>query len=108
MSSRSFRVGRSATGLSLFATKLIERAAYIATCAAIFTPNALSNGHLEGVPISRESEWRALIRACRDLLRGAPTDPAGARLREGCTAFGVRRDSTDAELDAIKPFEGRN
>ena len=31
MSSRSFRVGRSATGLGLFATKLIERAAYIAT-----------------------------------------------------------------------------
>jgi hypothetical protein len=31
MSSRSFRVGRSATGLGLFATKLIERAAYIVT-----------------------------------------------------------------------------
>jgi uncharacterized protein len=31
MSSRSFRVGRSATGLGLFATKLIKRAAYIAT-----------------------------------------------------------------------------
>jgi SET domain-containing protein len=30
MSSRSFRVGRSATGLGLFATKLIKRAAYIA------------------------------------------------------------------------------
>jgi SET domain-containing protein len=30
-SSRSFRVGRSVTGLGLFATKLIERAAYIAT-----------------------------------------------------------------------------
>jgi hypothetical protein len=74
--------------------------------AAISTPNAPPNGHLEGVSISRESEWRALIRACRDLLRGAPTDPAGARLREGCTAFGVRRDSTDAELDAIKPFDG--
>src|ERR1700758_5151271 len=31
MSSRFFRVGRSTTGLGLFATKLIERAAYIAT-----------------------------------------------------------------------------
>src|ERR1700729_3569033 len=31
MSSRSFRVGRSLTGLGLFATKLIKRAAYIAT-----------------------------------------------------------------------------
>jgi uncharacterized protein len=31
MSSRSFRVGRSATGLGLFATQLIKRAAYIAT-----------------------------------------------------------------------------
>ena len=31
MSSRSFRVGRSATGLGLFATKLIKRAAYITT-----------------------------------------------------------------------------
>jgi hypothetical protein len=28
------------------------------------------------------------------------------RLREGCVAFGVRRDSTDAELDAIKPVDG--
>jgi SET domain-containing protein len=31
MSSRIFRVGRSITGLGLFATKLIKRAAYIAT-----------------------------------------------------------------------------
>ena len=31
MSSRSFRVARSATGLGLFATKLIKRASYIAT-----------------------------------------------------------------------------
>jgi SET domain-containing protein len=31
MSSRFFRVGRSATGLGLFATKLIKRAGYIAT-----------------------------------------------------------------------------
>ena len=31
MSSRLFRVGRSATGLGLFATKAIKRAAYIAT-----------------------------------------------------------------------------
>jgi uncharacterized protein len=31
MSSRSFRVGRSATGLGLFATKLIKRAGYIAS-----------------------------------------------------------------------------
>jgi SET domain-containing protein len=31
MSSRSFRVGRSATGFGLFATRLIKRAAYIAT-----------------------------------------------------------------------------
>lgn len=31
MSSPSFRVGRAATGLGLFATKLIKRAAYIAT-----------------------------------------------------------------------------
>jgi SET domain-containing protein len=31
MSSRSFRVGRSVTGLGLFATKPIKRAAYIAT-----------------------------------------------------------------------------
>ena len=31
MSSRSFRIGRSATGLGLFATKTIKRAAYIAT-----------------------------------------------------------------------------
>jgi uncharacterized protein len=31
MSSRSFRIGRSATGLGLFATKPIKRAAYIAT-----------------------------------------------------------------------------
>jgi uncharacterized protein len=31
MSSRSFRVGRSTTGLGLFATKLIKRTAYIAT-----------------------------------------------------------------------------
>jgi SET domain-containing protein len=31
MPSRPFRVGRSATGLGLFATKLIKRAAYIAT-----------------------------------------------------------------------------
>jgi SET domain-containing protein len=31
MSSRFFRVGRSTTGLGLFATKVIERAAYIAT-----------------------------------------------------------------------------
>jgi SET domain-containing protein len=31
MSSRSFRVGRSVTGLGLFATKLIKRGAYIAT-----------------------------------------------------------------------------
>lgn len=31
MSSRFFRVGRSATGLGLFATKVIKRAAYIAT-----------------------------------------------------------------------------
>ena len=31
MSSRSFRVGRSSTGLGLFATKLIKRTAYIAT-----------------------------------------------------------------------------
>jgi len=31
MSSRSFRVGRSATGLGLFATKLIKRATYITT-----------------------------------------------------------------------------
>jgi uncharacterized protein len=31
MSSRLFRVGRSATGLGLFATKLIKRAAYITT-----------------------------------------------------------------------------
>jgi hypothetical protein len=74
--------------------------------AALSTPNALPNGHLEGVSISRESEWRALIRSCRDLLRGASTDTAGTRLREGCVAFGVRSDSTDAELDAIKPFDG--
>jgi uncharacterized protein len=31
MSSRSFRLGRSVTGLGLFATKPIKRAAYIAT-----------------------------------------------------------------------------
>src|SRR3974377_1801079 len=31
MSSRSFRVGRSVTGLGLFATKPIKRGAYIAT-----------------------------------------------------------------------------
>jgi uncharacterized protein len=31
MSSRIFRVGRSTTGLGLFATKVIKRAAYIAT-----------------------------------------------------------------------------
>src|SRR5271156_290798 len=31
MSSRSFRIGRSRTGLGLFATKPIKRAAYIAT-----------------------------------------------------------------------------
>jgi uncharacterized protein len=31
MSSRSFRIGRSATGLGLFATKAIKRGAYIAT-----------------------------------------------------------------------------
>src|SRR5215467_3955437 len=31
MSSRSFRIGRSVTGLGLFATKLIKRGAYIAT-----------------------------------------------------------------------------
>jgi hypothetical protein len=31
MPSRFFRIGRSATGLGLFATKPIERAAYIAT-----------------------------------------------------------------------------
>jgi hypothetical protein len=31
MSPRSFRVARSATGLGLFATKLIKRAGYIAT-----------------------------------------------------------------------------
>ena len=31
MPSRSFRIGRSATGLGLFATKPIKRAAYIAT-----------------------------------------------------------------------------
>jgi uncharacterized protein len=31
MSSRLFRIGRSATGLGLFATKSIKRAAYIAT-----------------------------------------------------------------------------
>ena len=31
MPSRPFRVGRSATGLGLFATKVIKRAAYIAT-----------------------------------------------------------------------------
>jgi hypothetical protein len=31
MSSRLFRIGRSATGLGLFATKPIKRAAYIAT-----------------------------------------------------------------------------
>src|SRR5262249_47677673 len=31
MPSRSFRVGRSVTGLGLFATKVIKRAAYIAT-----------------------------------------------------------------------------
>lgn len=31
MSSRSFRVGRSTTGLGLFATKVIKEAAYIAT-----------------------------------------------------------------------------
>jgi SET domain-containing protein len=31
MSSRSFRIGRSRTGLGLFATRLIKRAAYIAT-----------------------------------------------------------------------------
>ncbi len=31
MSSRAFRVGRAATGLGLFATKVIKRAAYIAT-----------------------------------------------------------------------------
>jgi uncharacterized protein len=31
MSSRSFHVGRSMTGLGLFATKVIKRAAYIAT-----------------------------------------------------------------------------
>jgi hypothetical protein len=31
MPSRPFRVGRSATGLGLFATKPIKRAAYIAT-----------------------------------------------------------------------------
>ena len=31
MSSRPFHVGRSATGLGLFATKVIRRAAYIAT-----------------------------------------------------------------------------
>jgi SET domain-containing protein len=31
MSSRCFRIGRSATGFGLFATKLIERSGYIAT-----------------------------------------------------------------------------
>ena len=31
MSSRSFRIARSATGLGLFATKVIKRAGYIAT-----------------------------------------------------------------------------
>jgi uncharacterized protein len=31
MPSRSFRIGRSGTGLGLFATKPIKRAAYIAT-----------------------------------------------------------------------------
>jgi uncharacterized protein len=31
VSSRLFRIGRSATGLGLFATKAIKRAAYIAT-----------------------------------------------------------------------------
>jgi hypothetical protein len=31
MSSRSFRVGRSVTGLGLFATKPIKRGVYIAT-----------------------------------------------------------------------------
>jgi hypothetical protein len=73
--------------------------------AALSTPDGLPRGHLEGVSINRESEWRALIRSCRDLLRDtASTDTAGARLREGCTAFGVRSDSTDAELDAITPF----
>jgi len=36
----------------------------------------------------------------------ALADTAEAKLREGCTGFGVRGDSTDAELDAIKPFDG--
>ena len=78
--------------------------------AAFSTPNALPKGHLEATSIAssiRENEWRALIYSCRDLLRGtAATDAAEARFREGCMNFGVRHDSTDAELDAIKPFEG--
>ena len=77
------------------------------TGAAFSTPNGLPNGHLEAIEsFIRASEWRALIYSCRDLLRGtARSDAAEARFREGCTVFGVRHDSTDAELDAINLFE---
>jgi len=57
--------------------------------------------------VSPKMPPRSLASANVDLLRAtAPTDPAGARFREGCMNFGVRLDSTDAELDAITPFEG--
>ena len=79
--------------------------------AAFSTPGALPKGHLEATSIGsiRESEWRALMYSCRDLLRGtAPTGAVEARFREGCTIFGLRRDSTDDELDAIKSFGEQN
>jgi hypothetical protein len=80
--------------------------------AAFSTPTALPKGHLEAINIGsslRASEWRGLMYSCRDLLRGtAPADAAQAKFREGCMIFGVRRDSTDAELDAIKSFGDGN
>ena len=76
--------------------------------AAFSTPGALPKGRLEATSIFiQASEWRALLHSCRDLLRGtASTDATGARFREGCMTFGVRRDSTDAELDENNLFEG--
>ena len=76
--------------------------------AAFSTPGALPKGRLEATSIFiQASEWRAFLYSCRDLLRGtASTNATEARFREGCMVFGVRRDSTDAELDANNLFEG--
>jgi SET domain-containing protein len=78
VSSRLFRIGRSATGLGLFATKAIKRAAYIATyCGRRISTEVAEKRERRGAKYMFElnSEW---------VIDGSPRGNVARYLNHSC------------------------